>query len=106
MAGKPEAFSKMKTYNIGDIPTLRELYLKIRAWIPNHPNVALYFGDNSKMRCSVCGGEHLTLLEGKAYTNLSVFDAYRCDDCGTVKRSGVSLTTSQERKHLLRHITK
>jgi len=106
MDGETEAFDLMKTYNIGDIPTLRELYLKIRAFIPNHPNVALYFGDSDKMRCPVCGSEHLELLTTKAYTNLSVFDAYRCGDCGTVKRSGVSSTTSSERKNYLRLITK
>ena len=107
MDGDVEALESMKTYNIGDIPTLRELYLKIRAYIPNHPNVALYFGDgDDKMRCSVCGSEHLELLEGKAYTNLSIFDAYRCGNCGTVKRAGVSETTSEQRKKFLRNISK
>lgn len=106
MNGNREAFGRMKTYNIGDIPTLRELYLKIRAFIPNHPNVALYFGDKDVMRCGVCGSTELKLLEGKAYTNLSVFDAYRCDCCGTVKRTGTSTTTSGERKLLLRQISK
>jgi hypothetical protein len=106
MDGDKEALSLMKSYNIGDIPTLRELYLKIRAFIPNHPNVALYFGESDQMRCPTCGGTHLDLLEGKAYTNLSVFDAYRCKDCGTVKRSGTSTTTSAERKLLLRQVSK
>ena len=107
MEGDVEAFGRMKDYNIGDIPTLRELYLKIRAYIPNHPNVALYFGDSEDvMRCGVCGSKHLEKLEGKAYTNLSIFDAYRCGDCGTVKRSGVSETTAKQRKNFLRTITK
>ena len=66
MEGDVDAFGRMKDYNIGDIPTLRELYLKIRAYIPNHPNVALYFGDSEDvMRCGVCGSKHLELLEGK-----------------------------------------
>lgn len=107
MEGDVDAFGRMKDYNIGDIPTLRELYLKIRAYIPNHPNVALYFGDSEDvMRCGVCGSKHLELLEGKAYTNLSIFDAYRCRDCGTVKRSGASETTAKQRKNFLRTITK
>lgn len=107
MEGDTEAFASMKTYNEGDIPTLRELYLKIRPYIPNHPNVALYFGDvGETKRCPVCGSKELELLEGKAYTNLSIFDAYRCKDCGTVKRSGVSGITSEQRKNFLRNITK
>lgn len=107
MDGDEDAFGLLKDYNIGDIPTLRELYLKIRSFIPNHPNVALYFGDDGdKMRCPVCGSDHLEKLEGKAYTNLSIFDAYRCGDCGTVKRVGVSETTSNQRKNFLRNISK
>ncbi len=106
MQGDREALQSMKEYNIGDIPTLRELYLKIRAFIPNHPNVALYFGEVEEMRCPVCGGKELTLLEGKAYTNLSVFDAYRCDDCGSVHRTGNSSTTTKERKLMLRQVVK
>lgn len=106
MDGDLEAFAKMKEYNIGDIPTLRELYLKIRAYIPNHPNVALYFGDLDKMRCMVCGSENLTKLETKAYTNLSIFDAYRCECCGTVKRTGTAINTTADRKLQLRHAIK
>lgn len=107
MEGDVTAFESMKEYNVGDVPTLRELYLKIRAYIPNHPNVALYFGDAGEhKRCPVCGSKNLELLQGKAYTNLSIFDAYRCEDCGTVKRSGVSDTTAQQRKNFLRNVTK
>lgn len=105
MAGEVEALNLMKEYNIGDIPTLRQLYFKIRPWIPNHPNVALYYGDkDGKKRCSVCGSTHLTELESKAYTNLSVFTAYRCNDCGTVKRDGERQKGSS--KHYLRTISK
>lgn len=106
MNGDREAFGKMKEYNIGDIPTLRELYLKIRAYIPNHPNVALYFGNNTGKRCPVCGSHDLEQLDVSAFTNLSEFSAYRCNDCGTVKRDAVSKTTTETRKDLLRNITK
>lgn len=106
MQGDKQAFKSMKEYNVGDIPTLRELYLKIRSFIPNHPNVALYFGDQDVMRCMVCGSTELTKLDSSAYTNLSIFDAYRCDDCGTVKRTGQATNTTAQRKLLLRQITK
>jgi hypothetical protein len=105
MNGEVEALDLMKEYNIGDIPTLRQLYLKIRPWIPNHPNVALYYGDkDGRKRCSVCGSTHLMELESKAYTNLSIFTAYRCNDCGTVKRDGEREKGSS--KHYLRTISK
>lgn len=105
MQGDAEAFELMKTYNRGDIPTLRQLYLKIRPYIPNHPNVSLYYGDE-EMRCGVCGGKHLTKLEQPAYTNLSSYESYRCDDCGTVRRTNVTETTAEQRKKFTRTIVK
>ena len=80
--------------------------MKIRAYIPNHPNVALYFGSNQGKRCPVCGSHDLQPLDVSAFTNLSEFSAYRCGDCGTVKRDAVSKTTTETRKDLLRNITK
>ncbi len=106
MEGDVTAFSKMKEYNVGDIPTLRELYLKIRAYIPNHPNMAIYFGNSEGKRCPVCGSHDLEKLDSFAYTNLSEFDTYRCNNCGTVKRDGISNTTKEQRKDLLRNIVR
>lgn len=106
MKGDVDAFAKMKEYNIGDIPTLRELYLKIRAYIPNHPNVALYFGDKSRLRCNVCGSHELVKLDVSAFTNLTQFDAYRCNSCGSVNRTNDSPTTRDERSKFLRKISK
>jgi len=104
MAGEDAAFDEMVTYNKGDIPTLRDLYLTTRAHIERHPNLAMYFKDG-KSRCPVCGGDHLTLLDGKlAFTNLSKFQSYRCEDCGTVKRSAQALNTTEHRKNQLRNV--
>lgn len=105
MQGDPEAFELMKTYNRGDIPTLRQLYLKIRPYIPNHPNISLYYGDD-EMRCGVCGGKHLTKLEQPAYTNLSSYESYRCGDCGTVRRTNTTEVTAEQRKKFTRTIVK
>lgn len=43
--GDPTAFDEMEEYNIGDIPTLEELYLTVRPWMKRHPNVALFHKD-------------------------------------------------------------
>lgn len=80
MEGDISAFLEMETYNIGDITTLEDLYLKVRPWMKNHPNVALYYGDG-KMRCPKCGSDNLILVEGKSYsTLLSDFDLYYCPE--------------------------
>lgn len=106
MAGDADAFEDMLTYNRGDIPTLRNLYLTTRAHIEKHPNLAMYYKDG-KTRCPVCGGEHLEELQGKlAFTNLSKFTSYRCLDCGTVKRGAKALNTTEQRKAQLRNVVK
>lgn len=108
MEGDVAAFEEMLEYNVGDIPTLRQLYLKTRRFITNHPNVALYFGHNdSTMRCNICGSSELEQLTGKfATTSLSAFASYRCGNCGHVSRSGQALNTKENRKTLLRNVLK
>lgn len=85
--GDPLAFEEMETYNIGDIPTLEELYLKVRPWMKKHPNVALFHPDQAQMRCVRCGSDDLVEEKGKtAHTFLSKFKVYRCQECGSCSR--------------------
>lgn len=87
MEGDPSAFEEMETYNIGDIPTLEELYLTVRPWMKRHPNVSLFHPDQSVMRCVRCGSDDLKEEVGKsAYTFLSKFKVYRCQGCGSCLR--------------------
>ena len=105
MQGDKEAFDLMYEYNEGDIPTCMELYKKIRAWIPSHPNVSLY-KDSDKPSCRVCGSEDLEDLTERAYTDVSVFEAVRCKNCGKVQRKGSNLNTVEDRKNYFRNVTK
>lgn len=85
--GDPEAFAEMEEYNIGDIPTLEELYLTVRPWMKRHPNIALFHKDQSVMRCVRCGSDDLVVEKGKtAQTFLSKFTVYRCQECGSCAR--------------------
>lgn len=85
--GDPTAFDEMEEYNIGDIPTLEELYLTVRPFMKKHPNVGLYHPDQEEMRCVRCGSANLLRQPGKvATTFLSKFTVYRCEDCGSNAR--------------------
>ncbi|MCL6408195.1 hypothetical protein EXT70_21515, partial [Dickeya dadantii] len=87
MEGDPEAFEEMESYNIGDIPTLEELYLTVRPFMRKHPNIALFHPDQSVMRCVRCGSDDLVEEKGKsAHTFLSKFKVYRCQECGSCAR--------------------
>jgi hypothetical protein len=101
--GDVEAFETMCEYNRGDIPTLRQLYYKILPFIKNHPNLALY--SNEKGLCGQCGKGKMELVEGKkAYTNVSKFSTYRCDNCGAVKRSRKNERSKDEMSNTLMNI--
>lgn len=85
--GDPTAFDEMEEYNIGDIPTLEELYLTVRPFMRKHPNIALFHPDQSVMRCVRCGSDDLVEEKGKsAHTFLSKFKVYRCQECGSCAR--------------------
>src|SRR5512146_2976829 len=80
--GDNEALVKMRTYNEGDVVTLKANYLKLRVWMPNQPNVSAYTEEYDG--CPVCGGE---LAEVKRYpTNRRMRKSARCVDCGAVTR--------------------
>lgn len=95
MIGEPEAFDEMETYNIGDITTLEDLYLKLRPFMKNHPNVALY-QDSQEECCVACGSNKLEVIVGKSsYTQLSEFEVLRCE-CGKINRRRVNLRSKEK----------
>lgn len=102
--GEVEAFEEMEYYNIGDIPTLEGLYLKVRPYMKKHPNVNLYDEDTT-MRCVRCGSEDIEEMPGKVGTTyLSKFQAYRCNGCGSVMRDRRNIRSKEEMQVTLANI--
>ena len=96
--GNTEALKYMEKYNRKDVLVLEEVYLHIRSWIKNHPNVNLYKTMDS-FKCPTCGGEHL-VKEGYYYTANNKYKLYRCD-CGALSRQRTSILTKEERFNIL-----
>jgi len=94
MKDDPEAWEEMKKYNVMDVVRTEQLYDRMLPWITPHPAVSLYGDPESRLNgvdtCPGCGGSKLK-PRGKAYTSVSVFQRYRCDDCGKWSRSGKRL---------------
>lgn len=105
MEGDPQAFEEMESYNIGDIPTLEELYLTVRPFMRKHPNIALFHPDQSVMRCVRCGSDDLVEEKGKsAHTFLSKFKVYRCQECGSCARDRQNVREKAAMKKTLANI--
>lgn len=103
--GDVSAFEEMEEYNIGDIPTLEELYLTVRPFMKKHPNVALYHPDQSSLRCVRCGSDDLEEEKGKyATTFLSKFKVYRCQECGSCARDRTNVREKSAMQKTLANI--
>lgn len=92
MKGDEEALEEMRVYNVHDVEILEQVYLKIRPYIKNHPNVTLY-SDSNPNRCPSCGGNHL-YKDDFYYTTVGKFQVYRCQDCGALSRDRKALKRS------------
>ena len=87
MQGDKECLNYMLKYNKKDSAILEEVYLKMRPWISNHPNIS-NFCDDTNTSCSHCGSDNIEELKGKYYyTTVNKYQLYRCKDCGTIFRS-------------------
>ena len=76
----------MFEYNIKDVEILEKVYLRLRPWIKNHPNLAtITMADD--LVCPVCGKKDIIPIPGKyAGTAVSQYQVYRCRDCYAVVR--------------------
>jgi hypothetical protein len=81
MAGDPKAWRKMRRYNAFDVVLLERVYLKLRAWHPTHPNLALIDIGGANTDCPVCASEK---VQRRGYQVLRLRRAARlhCQDCG------------------------
>lgn len=80
-----EAWKELKEYNIQDVETLEEIYLKMRPWIRNHPNVGVY-KEQPRPVCPKCGSDHLQ-FRGYYHSNVGKFRRLQCQDCGGWSRT-------------------
>lgn len=84
LKGDESALTEMSIYNNQDVVLLEKVYLKLRPYIKNHPNVTLY-DDSHGNRCPSCGGKNLH-KEDYFYTHVNKFPVYRCQSCGALSR--------------------
>lgn len=99
LKGNPEAWDEMKEYNIPDVTSMEELYLKLRPWYVGHPNMAVYV-DSDKIACPKCGS-HDVKQDGWAYTQVGKYEQYHCGNCGGYSRGRYTRNSTDVRKALL-----
>lgn len=100
--GNKRAWREMKIYNKQDVITLEQVYLKLRPWMRNHPNLGLFMNVDYPV-CGACGSEHVH-RRGYAYTGVSMFVRTRCVDCGHWDRFATNVLAKEHRANLLRNV--
>lgn len=56
LAGKWDDWAKMEDYNIGDVELLEQVYVRLRPWVKNHPDVT---PTDRLEHCGACGSEQV-----------------------------------------------
>lgn len=93
-----ESWALMREYNRRDVEILEKVYCRIRAWDRSHPNIAVKF-DSAEKQCGVCGSLDMNLEPGvTAATNVSLFEVYRCGNCGHVMRGRQNIRSKDSMK--------
>lgn len=99
MKGNPEAWDEMREYNIPDVTSMEQLYIKLRPWYVGHPNVAVY-KDSDKMACPKCGSRDLK-RDGFSFTQSGKYELYQCQGCQGWSRGRYTKNSTAVRKSTL-----
>lgn len=95
------AWAEMKKYNIQDVRATEKLYLKLRPWIENHPNIGVY-SEAERPICPKCGSDKIT-REGirRSVKQQGAYLRYKCKSCGGWARGKVMQLPLEKRRSLL-----
>lgn len=79
LAGDSSSWALMKKYNKQDITSLEDLYIRLRPWMTNHPNMGRL--QNKETVCPKCGSSNLQ-SRGYRSTNSYRYRRFQCLACG------------------------
>lgn len=80
MGGDKKSWKKMKQYNKQDVVLLEQVYMKLRPWITNHPNMARI--TNRPEACPKCNVPGRMESRGFRVNTSSIYRKYQCKACG------------------------
>lgn len=94
IAGDPEAWDTMRSYNMQDVRVTEALYRSNLSWLSGSiPNLGLWVNSNDGMVCPACGS-HEVVEDGTATTGVTRFVAYLCRECGYRSRSNEKVSST------------
>lgn len=102
LKGNPEAWDEMKEYNIPDVTSMEELYLKLRPWYVGHPNLAAYV-ESTEVLCPKCLSPDIKQHPETpfTFTQTGKYEMYHCNSCGGFSRGRYSRNDKVKSRALL-----
>ena len=100
MEGDQSALDHMFEYNKVDVDLLEQVYLAVRPYSNRHPNLAIYY-QGDKLRCNICGSEHIKPTGNLVTTNVNIFEEYQCEDCHARFKNRKSILNKDQRSNIL-----
>jgi hypothetical protein len=94
--GCPDEIARAERYCRGDIRSLEALYLRLRPYITNHPNLNAVTNGGHPLSCSKCGSIEIQ-RRGFQYTNAGKYQRYQCLSCGGWSKDKKNLKTVEIR---------
>lgn len=91
MSGEPSAWKHMVKYNKKDVTLLEKIYLHLRPWIKNHPNISILMDRTDG--CPNCGSLSL-MKQGTDITQKGRVQQFSCNDCGKWSRGKIEKVTN------------
>lgn len=103
LEGDESSLNYMREYNEMDVFILEKVYMRLRPYIKNHPNIGL-FEDKSGV-CPHCGSKEINSIDGEyAYNSTTVNSLFRCSNCGAVSRGCKNEYPKEFKNSLIRSV--
>jgi ssDNA-binding Zn-finger/Zn-ribbon topoisomerase 1 len=97
--GDKKALTTMDEYCQNDVLILEQLYIRLRPYMRNHPNLGLYMDSDYEL-CPNCGSDMLK-WGYLHYTRANIYECARCNDCGSYMRARKSTLPKEKRDLIL-----
>jgi predicted RNA-binding Zn-ribbon protein involved in translation (DUF1610 family) len=90
--GDMKTWDHIKKYNKRDIEVTEQVYLKLRSYMTNHPNMNI--DSNDPFACPTCGHDDL-IKRGPRITKSGYKHHYQCKGCGSYCSTRTSTITTE-----------
>lgn len=95
------AMKTMVDYCERDVTLLEDVYLHLRPYHRQHPNISLMEEDDGQLHCKSCYSSKLVEC-GEHKTMVAAYTAYRCSSCGSISYGRNTQIDREHSKNILK----